>query len=157
VLGMVGGMWLRRWPYLAPESLWPLGRRDFVRDLARSLASDMAPAAGAHCAIIIVWLELCSPQGLLGELPPWLALTMAQYAVAYCLMFWLVSFRRLWVLLLGSLAVSVISGALVIAALAADERFWSPVNLALAIFVTALAVAVVYRLAFRRWCHVDLD
>ena len=156
VMSMVGGMWLRRWPYLAGESLWPLGRRDFVRDLARSLACDMAPAAGAHCAIIIVWLQLCSPPGPLGEPLPWLALTMAQYAVAYCLMFWLVSFRRLWVVL-GTLAVSSISSALVIAALFADERFWSPVSLTLAIIVTASTAAVFYRLAFRRWCHVDLD
>jgi hypothetical protein len=28
---------------------------------------------------------------------------------------------------------------------------------ALAIIGTALAVALLYRLAFRRWCHVDLD
>ena len=157
VLSMVGGLWLRRWPYLAAESLWPLGRRDFVRDLARSMACDMAPAAGAHCAIIIVWLKLCSPQGPLGELLPWLALTMAQYVVAYCLMFRLVSIRRLWVLVLGILAVSGLSSALVIAALFADERFWSPVNVALAIIGTALVVALLYRRAFRRWCHVDLD
>ena len=157
VMSNVGGIWLRRWPYLAGESLWPLGRRDFVRDLARSMACDMAPAAGAHCAIIIVWLKLCSPPGPLGEPLPWLALTTAQYVVAYCLMFWLVSFRRFWVVLVGTLAGSSISAALVIAALVADERFRSPVNLALVIIVTALTAALLYRRAFRRWCHVDFD
>ena len=34
VLGMLGGMWLRRWPLLARESLRPLARREFVRDMA---------------------------------------------------------------------------------------------------------------------------
>ena len=159
VLVMLGALWLGRWPYLARESLWPLGRRDFVRDLARSMACDMAPAAGVHCAMIVVWLKLICPQGpLTGFVLPWLALTMAQYVVVYCLMFWLVSFRRLWVVILEMLGVSVLSMALVIAGLFfADEGFWSPVNVTAAIIVTALAVTLLYRLAFRRWCHVDLD
>ena len=58
VLGMVSGVWLRRWPHLASESLWPLERRDLVRDLARSLAWDMAPAAVVHCVAIIASTKL---------------------------------------------------------------------------------------------------
>ncbi len=157
VLSMVGGMWLRCWPFLARESLWPVGRRDFVRDLARSLACDLAPAAAVHCAMIVVCLELFSPQGALpGHHLRWIGLTAAQYAVAYCLLFWLISTRRFWVLLVGTLSISILSSALVIAGLFAARAFWSPVIVAAAFVVIALGVGLLYRVAFRRWCYVDL-
>ena len=34
--------WDQCWPYLARESLRPVGRKDFIGDLARSMAFDMA-------------------------------------------------------------------------------------------------------------------
>ena len=92
-----------------------------------------------------------------GLLLPWLALTVCQYIVAYHLIFWLVSFRRTLLRILGLMAANAISAGLVVAALFfVGKEFWSPVNVALAIIVTALAMALLYRLAFRRWCHLDL-
>lgn len=157
VLGMVTGVWLRRWPHLALESLWPLERRDLVRDLSKSLAWDMAPAAVAHCVAIIVCVKLLFPQGPLPDLLRlWLTLTIGQYVVAYCLVFWLVATRSYLVLALGAFGISFLSAGLVIAALFAEPGFWSPLNLAVASIATALAAVLLYRLAFRRWCHVDL-
>ncbi|MCX7427941.1 MAG: hypothetical protein NTW96_20225 [Planctomycetia bacterium] len=156
-LGIVGGWWLRCWPYFAHESLRPLGRRDFVSDVAISRACDTAAAAGMHCAMLVVWLGFFSAQGPHGLLLRWVVLTMAQYVVGYCVMYWLVSFRRFWVLVLGTSGASFVSAALVTAALFTNGGFWPPGSLALAIIATALAVASLYRLAFRRWCRIDLD
>jgi hypothetical protein len=156
-LGMVGGFWLRWWPYLAHESLRPLGRRDFVRGLAISRACDTAAAAGMHCAMPVVLLGFFSPQGPHGLLLRRVVLTMAQYVAGYCVMYWLVSFRRFWVLVLGISGASFVSAALVTAALFTNGGFWPPGSLALAILATALAVAWFYRLTFRRWCRIDLD
>ena len=158
VFCMLGAVWLRRRSFLAPESLRPLGRRDFVRDLARSMACDIAGPAAVHCAMIFIWLKLVWPQvAPPGLLLPWLALTVAQYVVAYCLLFWLVSLRRPLVQFLGISVANAISAALVMAALFfAAEGFWSPVNVAAAIIATALAMALLYQLAFRRWCRLDL-
>jgi len=159
VLGMLGGVWQHRWPLRAPELLRPLGRRDFVRDLARSMACDIAWPAAVHCAMIFIWLKLVRPEvAPPGLLLPWLALTVAQYLVAYCLLFRLVSFRYPLVQFLGISMASVVSATLVTAALFfAAEGFWSPVNVAAAIIATGSVVALLYRLAFRRWCRLDLD
>ncbi len=159
VLGMLGGVWLHRWPFLTLEYFRPLGRQGFVRDLARSMAYDIAGPAAVHCAMIVIWLELIRPhEAPAGLLLPWLALTAAQYLVAYSLTFWLVSLRRPLVHILGITVASMGSALLVMAALFfTAEGFWSPVNVAAVIVATALVVGLLYQLAFRRWCRLDLD
>jgi hypothetical protein len=156
VLGMVGSIWLSRRTLLAPESLRPLNRRAFVRDQARSLACDIAPGAGAHCVLIFVYLKLIISDPSSEHLLPWLALTIIQYIVAYCLMLWLVSYRSLWCLIFGVSAISGLSSALVITALFAGHGVWSPLNLAVASIAVPLATVLLYQLAFRRWCNIDL-
>ncbi len=150
--------WDRCWPHLARESLRPVGRKDFIGDLARSMAFDMTGAAAAHCALLVVWLKFLSPQGAPhGLLLPWLALTMAQYVVAYCLMLWLLTFRSFWGLTLGFAAACGIPTTLVIKALSFTEHnLWSPLGLATATIATALGSALLYQTAFRRWCRVEL-
>ena len=157
VFCMLSSIWLRRWPFLARESLWPLGRREFVRDSARSMACDIAGPAAVHCAMIVIWLKLICPQvAPPGLLLPWLSLTIAQYMVAYCLMFWLVSFRRYLVLVLVLAEANAVSATLVIAALFFSGRgFWSPASVSAAIIATAFGVALLYQAAFRRWCRID--
>lgn len=151
--------WDQYWPNLARESLRPVSRKDFIGDLARSMALDMAGAAAAHCALLVVWLKLFSPQGAVhGLLLPWLALTVVQYVLAYCLMLWLLTFRSLWALLLGFAAACGIPTVLVVSALSLTEHnLWSPLGLAVAIIVTALGSVLLYQSAFRRWCYAELD
>ena len=156
-LGMLGGMWLRRWPLLARESLRPLGRREFVHDMARSLACDLAAPVTAHLTVIVIFLELLLPQGSMsGLLLPWLALTAAQYIVAGCLMFWVVSYRRFLGLLLGVMTICGLSAASAHLVLFGLPGFWSPVTVTFAVVGTGFAAGMMYRVAFRRWCRVDL-
>ncbi len=84
-------------------------------------------------------------------------MNVVQYFVMYCVTLWVVSFRSYWILLFGSVLTTLLSAALVVAALSAGEEFWSPVRIALALAATAAAVAVFYRLTLRRWCRVELD
>jgi hypothetical protein len=155
---MLGGGWLRRWPYLAWESLLPVGRRDFVRDMARTMACDVAATAAAQCGAMVIWRGLLASQELPhGLLVRWVTLTIVAYVLAYCLLFWLITFRRLLVLFLGILVAFGVAPALMRAALVADESLWSPVSLVLAILATSLVAALLYALAFRRWCRIDLD
>ncbi len=158
VLLMVGSVWRSRcWPLLAAESLRPLRRREFVRDQAHSLACDLTQSAATHCLLIFVYVRFIFSQDPSSELLlPWIVLTIVQYIVVYCLMLWLVSYRGLWSLIFGVSGISGLSSAVVIAALFAEPGFWSPLNLAVTTIATTLAAVLLYRMAFRRWCHVDL-
>lgn len=156
-LGMLGGMWLRRWPLLARESLRPLARREFVRDMARSLACDLAAPLTAHLTVIVLFLQLLPPQGRLsGFLLPWLALTVAQYIVAGCLMFWVVSYRQFLGLLIGVMTICGLSAASAHLVLFGPAGFWSPVTVTAAVVGTAITAVLMYRTAFRRWCSIDM-
>jgi hypothetical protein len=155
---MMHGYLMRRWRHLARESLYPLTRNDLVGDLFRSSACDMAAVTAGQCAGIVVGLALFCPEGPLTAMAlPYFAMTLGQYALAYCVILWLASFRRVWSSMLGLFAMSILSAALITAGLATGDWFSSPVNVALAVTAVVATVVVLYRLAFRRWCRVDLD
>ena len=84
------------------------------------------------------WLKFLSPQGAAHDLLlPWLALTVVQYVVAYCLMLLLLTFRSLGALTLGFAAACGIPTVLVVSALSLTKHnLWSPLGLAVAIVVT---------------------
>lgn len=156
-LGVLGGTWLRRWPFLARESLRPLGRRKFVRETVRSFAWDLAPSLAAHLAIIAAVLQLLPSQGRLDELLlPWLGLTAAVYVVAGCFLFWLVSYRNFPAIVLGVVPICGLSAAAAHFVLFGPAGFWSPVNATLAVAGTGLVAILIYRTAFRRWCSIDM-
>jgi hypothetical protein len=156
-MSMVGGVGLRRWPHLARESLYPLGRADFVRDLIRNSAYETGIVAAGHCAGIVAGLALFQLRApVMAFLVPFLLLIVAQYALVGCFTLWLVSFRSFWVFILGTELAIALSAGLVAAAIFAGEAFWSPVRVAMAIALTAAAVVSLYRLTFRRWCQLDL-
>jgi hypothetical protein len=156
-MGILGGVGLRRWPYLARESLYPLGRADFVRDLIVNGACDTGIVAMGHCAGIVAGLSLLQLRAPVTEfLVPFLLLIVAQYVVVGFLTLWFVSFRRFWVFVFGAELASALSAGLVVAALLAGEAFWSPARIAVAIVLTAITVAGLYRLTYRRWCQLEL-
>jgi hypothetical protein len=153
---LYGYLW-GRWPYLPRESLYPLSRTDLVGDLFRSSACDMAAVAAGHCAGFLVGLALFRPEGpLVARMPAYLAMTLGQYAVAYCVILWLASFHRRWVGGLGLFALGILSAFLVAPALYSADWLSSPANVALAVTAVVAAVLVLYRLAFRRWCRVEM-
>jgi hypothetical protein len=157
-MSVLGGVWARRLPYLARESLHPLSRTAFVRSFIGSGACDTAAVAAGHCAGIVVGLALFHPQWPpITLVLPYLAMTVVQYFAMYCVTLWLISFRSYWVLVLGNLLTIPSSAGLVVAAVSASEEFWSPVRIALALATTVAAVAVLHRLTLRRWCRMELD
>jgi len=157
-MGVLGGIGLRRWPYLARESLYPFGRADFVRGLIRSAACDTGIVAAGHCAGIVAGFALLQLQGPLTALVvPFLVLIVVQYVAVGCVTLWLISFRRFWVLVFGAELAGALSAGLVVAALFAGEAFWSPARIAMAIALTGIAVVGLYRLTYRRWCQLELD
>lgn len=156
-MGVLGGIWLRRRPYLACESLYPLGRTTFVRGLICNGACDTAFAAAGHCAGLVVGLSLFHvPEPWLAMIGPYLACIVAQYALMHLVTLWLVSFCSFWGLVLGAELASAVSAGLVVAAVFAGEAFWSPARAAMAIALIAAAVILLYRITFRRWCQLEL-
>ncbi|MBN1589576.1 MAG: hypothetical protein JW888_08685 [Pirellulales bacterium] len=156
-LCMPGGWWVRRWPYLARESLFPLGRTTFIRDLALAMALDVAAAAVVHCAAIVTCFALFHPLSSMVELlPAWIVLTLVQYTVAYWLLFWLVSYRSHWALMAGILVAAPISAGLLIAALYAGQQLGPLAVLGPVLLLTVLGAGLLYRLTMRRWCRVEL-
>lgn len=156
-MSIVGGVRMRQRPYLAHESLYPLDRAEFVRDLMREGACQTGIAAAGHCAGIVAGFALFGVSGpVTAFVMPFLLLVVAQYAVMGCVMLWLASFRSFWGFVLGIELASMASAVPVLAAFYAGEAFWSPARAAMAIALTVIAVVVLYRITFRRWCQLDL-
>lgn len=147
--------WESAWPRLAMESLRPLGRRELIGDLLRSCACDLGIAGVVHCAIIVCW-KMWLPDTPPGLLLPWIVLTIATYVVAYSVLSWLASFRRSWIIVPGAFALWPLSTQCIYNSLLGDPVYRSPLFLVLVVVGTAVAAVLMYRTAFRRWCHVDL-
>lgn len=156
-MSMLGGVRMRQRPYLARESLYPLGRVEFVCDLMREGSLQAGIAAAGHCAGVVAGFAFF---GVHGPMPafvvPFLVFIVAQYAVVGCVTLWLVSLRSFWGLVFGIELASMVSAGLVLAAFSAGEAFWSPARIAMAIALTAAVVILLYRITFRRWCGLEL-
>jgi hypothetical protein len=156
-MSMVGGVRMRQQPYLAHESLYPLGRAEFVRDLMREGACQTGIAAAGHCAGIVAGFAFFEVHGPVTVfMIPFLVLVVAQYAVVGCVMLWLASFRSFWGFVLGIELASMASAVPVLAAFYAGEAFWSPARATMAIAATAAVVILLHRITFRRWCGLEL-
>jgi hypothetical protein len=159
----MGGIFLQHWPHIAHESLHPVSRPDFIRDLFRSTAFTTAMIAMAHCAAIILGLALwdhdsrCMPY-----LPGILTAAIVQYVVFYSLALWLGSFHSMLAYVFGVVPCFLLFLFAALFAARFTPRYivdwlWSPVTMAVVI-AAALATAYgLYRLAFRRWRRIDFD
>ena len=160
MLIVLGGFLCVLWstvPLLATESLRPTGRREFIRNLFRSSACDLAAPAMAHCAVATVYWTLMPPQrSPFGLLPAWLILTAATYAFSYGTLLWLASFRRLFVVMLGSWVICGLSALFIHTVMFVESDLRSPLSLTLVVVGAGVAAVVMYGVAFRRWCRVDL-
>ncbi len=151
----VGNMALPRL-YLPRESLYPLSRLGLVGDLALSAACSTAMLAAAHCAGVLAAVALVRAEGPLAALVlPYLALTIVQYAVAYCAIVWLALLRSVWAQAMGWFATSILSSALVTMALSLDWHS-SPSSVPMIVILTVVFVALPVRAALGRWCRVEL-
>ena len=112
-----------------------------MSDLALSAACSTAMLAAAHCAGILVAVALVRGEGPLASLLlPYLALTIAQYAVVYCAAVWLGLLRSVAVQAMGWFATSLFSTALVPVALCSLDWHSSPWSVPM---IVILAVAIV--------------
>jgi len=150
---MLGSFWMGRWPLLVRESLLPLSRTDFIRDIARNNACDMACVATGHFVGLIVGLTLFQPQVLLIEFVlPSFVLTLAQYILLFYAMLWLVTFRSNAALLVV-VALGFMTTGLIFAVVSSRDWSWFVLEVA----VTLAAIAGFRWLAFRRWRNIELD
>jgi hypothetical protein len=149
------GFMYQHLPYLARESLLPVDRKDFVRDIFRSSAFDTATIIMAFCASIILWLVFLNPNNpSTSQVLLLLAMIVVQCSAGHCLILWLVSFRRLWISLIGITAFWILSAGA--ASMAVFAGALSLGYLAMAAVVSVIIVVTFYRLAFRRWCNIEL-
>lgn len=155
-MSMLGGVRMRQRPHLARESLYPLGRVEFVCDLMREGALQTGIAAAGHCVGIVAGFAVFGDRGPMPAfVVPFLVFIVAQYAVVGCVMLWLVSLRSFWGFVFGIELASMVSAGLVLATFYAGEAFWSPARIAMAIALTVIAVIVLYRITFHRWCQLE--
>ena len=157
-VNLLATSWLAHWPYLARELLYPLSRKDFVRDLIGTSAFDTAALAAGWYGGILVGLALFRSQEPIFPIAlSYVATTLPAFLVACLSTLWLASLRSLWLAVCGILFVGVLSLAMVLAASAATEQLSRPASLTLVVVMTAAVVAGLYWVTFRRWCRVDLD
>jgi hypothetical protein len=156
--GLVG-RGIRGWPQLAHESLYPVRRTEFIRDLFRSNAINIALFAVAHCIGLSLGLFLGDTHLLyIAYLPLILLATVAQYLMLHGLSMWMLSFRStVMPMLVLSGVLSVVPLLLVTLGFHHFENSWWPLTLTVVAFAVSLLIAYgLYRLAWRRWLRIDL-
>jgi hypothetical protein len=153
VVGNNSGSWLQRWQYLARESLFPISRVNFARELVRYGMFDVAAAAVGFLSGTIVGLATSHPETLVsGFISLFIAIIIAQIIMVGSAMLYLVSYRSFTDYFLGCLGIVFLSLVLFCLAIFGN---WLLSSIS---FVATAAVSVgFYRLAFRRWCEIDLD
>jgi hypothetical protein len=153
-MAVICGIWLRRWPYLSRELLLPVSRKDFVRDIVRSNAFDMAAIACAQVAGIILGTLLSgSDKPFIGFVLPHIAMVIAQYAILCFLILWLVAYRRYLLVAVVNLVGIIILVALISAAIYSGEI----IKWMIALGIVVVTSTIYYQLAFRRWYNIELD
>ncbi|MGW8256348.1 MAG: hypothetical protein ACWGMZ_02565, partial [Thermoguttaceae bacterium] len=148
----ISGFTFRRWPNLIRESLFPISRRDFAREQIRGGMFDMAMVALGVFAGIILGLIMFQPQMLLEITPLYILIAISQFFMVGFAVIWMVSFRDIIESLLGSIGIAIVSMTLILSAI------WGRWMLSSASIVLSAAAAIgFYRLAFCRWCNIELD
>ncbi|HBO44811.1 MAG TPA: hypothetical protein DD670_12950 [Planctomycetaceae bacterium] len=158
-IGLSSNSWTIRRDHLARESLLPVGRKDFVRDMARATAFEMWVAAAGHCLVIVAALALfASEMPNAGFIGAWLALTVAQYFVGFSLMSWLNAYSPSCgsVVAMGVVCFAMpgMTAAVLAGANQGDSLFGGTVTL---LGVAAIAAISFGRLAWYEWRQIDFD
>jgi hypothetical protein len=156
-MAFLGASWMRPAPHLARESLYPRGRKGFVRDLICTSTIDTAGLAAGYCGGIIVGLALfASQEPIMPVAVAYLATTLPALLAACGCVPWLASLRSLGDLVVGLIPVGYLSLVLALAADSAIEDLSRPTALAVIAAMTAATLAGVYWSTYWRWCHLDL-
>jgi hypothetical protein len=147
------GSWLRRWQYLIRESLFPISRTDFARELVRNGMFDAAAIAVGFLSGTIVGLAASQPERLLsGSTPLYIATIISQIFMVGSATLCLVSYRSIVDYIFGCLGIAILSLVLIFSFIFGNWLLSS-----VSIVATAAGIVGFYRLAFRRWCEIDLD
>jgi hypothetical protein len=147
------GSWLDRWQYLVRESLFPISRTDFARELVRNGMFDIVAVAVGFLGGTIVGLAASQPEMLIsGSIPLYIAMAIAQIFMVGCAMLFLASYRSFVDYLIGCLGIAFLSMILICSVIFGNWLLSS-----VSIVGTAAGIVGFYRLAFRRWCDIDLE
>lgn len=168
VIGLAG-LWRQRRKFFAIESLRPLSRIQFARQIATAIAWDLLPVGGVYLAVLTWYVAQADPQRWsVAWTAAMLLVFVARWIALYGLMLWGITIRRNWVLVLtGTIAAyAVLFANIVIIFLQAPimgvEQL--PTDMpdigVLALAAMALgfgAIAcVMTRFAYQRWQRIEL-
>jgi hypothetical protein len=152
------GMWFQLWPHLARESLYPQGRKAFVREL---LMANACAATILCLGIGGVWLAVSqlfetAHSRTAFTIPESCAMLPATLVIC-CAVPWAASFRNLFAAVLGMSLVA--ACAILVRHLAATiiEQYSWPVSVVLVSTLTASTVAGASWITFQRWCRLEFD
>ncbi len=147
------GSWSRRWQYLIRESLFPISRTDFARELVRIGMFDTATVAVGILAGTIIGLAVFQPERLIsGATPLYIAMIIAQIFMVGSATLCMVSYRKFVDYIFGCLGIAILSLILIFLFVFGNWLLSS-----ISIVATAAGIIFFPRLAFHRWCNVDLD
>ena len=149
--------WMQRWPRLGYESLRPVSRHDWVWEngiaIAKTIARNQAVVTLLQVLIVAFVLPKFLTDPSLWEALIWIS---GCQVLMFGLCTWVASFGSLLLasLLLGPCFVVLI--ALWVGPPTLLQSGWGiPLTIGLSLVVSLIGVAVC-RIAFRRWCRIDL-
>jgi hypothetical protein len=96
-------LWRTRRKFLATESLRPVDRHQFAREVAAAIAWDLLPLGGIYLAMLAWYTSVTLPEKWsIGWTMAMLFYFVARWTVVYGLTLWAVVIRRNWVLALAA-------------------------------------------------------
>lgn len=162
-------VWRSRQRMWGIESLRPVSRRDFARQIAQAIAWDLIPLAVVYGAVVVILAQAVDPAQT--SLLWWTGLVLyfaSRWGLAFGLILWVITVRRGWILALvlvpAVYAILFVNVAIVLLqgrvlgwrALPPDLPDWGSagfLGLAAALAAVALATATT---AYRRWQRIEL-
>lgn len=153
---LIAGSWLDRWRFLESESLLPIDRRSFLKELGLAIGIDLFQAWAGFTAVIVVDLLIFGPHpieiGLSGAM---LFASLMLHTLGFAMVVWMMRYRSPVWLTAGYVVTLLIPGmALNIAGEEPFEHRLLVICLG-AVAIAALGVAIV-RDAYRRWRVTEL-
>lgn len=165
---VIASLWRQRRRMFAIESLRPVSRAEFSREMATAIAWDLSPLAVVYLAVLGWYVAVADPlRWSWGWVAAMLLVFVARWIAAYGLILWSIVIHRDWLLVLISaisgylllfvnLGITFLQGPILgITSLPQDLPRIGIVGLTMIAAVFVLVASSVAAMAYRRWQRIE--
>lgn len=166
---VLASIWRGRRKLFAAESLRPLSRTEFARQIAHAIAWDLVPLALIYLAVLIWYVIVSNPERWSWSWTFGMALVFAaRWLAIFGLLLWSIAIRRDWVLILAvfvagyglifaNIAIIFVQARVFdVGSLPSDLPDIGVPGLVLCAALLGLAASIITHFGYRRWQSIEL-